>query len=550
MTDEGLSHPGQGRIQSYNAWTGRVVDGRYRVESLLGEGGMGAVFKAEHIKLGKTVALKVIHPEFAGDGEMAERFVREAMAAAQLEHPHVATATDYGTLTEGGAYLVMQFVEGESLRTLLDREGTLSWKRSAEIIAQVADALSTAHKRGIVHRDLKPDNIMLQPSDDGSLHVKVLDFGIARVATDAKGGALGKPLTQMGTVIGTPGYMAPEQALGEPIDHRVDIYALGLLLYEMVTGTRVLDNHDLTAMVTRQLTEPIPPLASVASVPTGLDQLVGSMLQVEREDRPENAAVVRERLRELVLEAKLEAVTSGGQPTEPKPQPKPGLSALADTAPAGRRAPRPKTAETTAGAPTIPIHGPSPWLVKLVIAGLIAAVLTGVGVYWALDRADHPTATSSEPAPSEPSAPLTVPAEPATAEPAPEPRAPEPVPATAAAAPAATIPRSIADAFADLNLSEDEQTRHRASAAVLDHEPRAEVPEVVLQLAELERATRCTARRRRIEALAELGSPQALPALERLDATPRDTCRRGRDCHACLRDALSSALETLRSRLE
>ncbi len=305
------SHPDEG--QSYQSWVGRVIDGRYRIDGLLGEGGMGAVFEAEHLKLMKKVAVKVIHPELAGEGEVAERFVREAMASAQLEHPHVATATDYGTLPEGGGYLVMQFVRGESLSDVLDRDGSIDWIRSCEIVAQVADALSVAHKRGIVHRDLKPDNVMLEPRDDGTSLVKVLDFGVAHVTADGAASARrGTALTRVGTVIGTPGYMAPEQALGESIDFRADLYSLGLLLYEMIAGESVFDGLDLTATVTRQLTEEIPPLSSkVPKIPPELDALVEKLLARDRKDRPESAAAVRETLRGLVLGATLHAVASG-----------------------------------------------------------------------------------------------------------------------------------------------------------------------------------------------------------------------------------------------
>jgi serine/threonine protein kinase len=145
-------------------WLGRVIDERYRIERMLGEGGMGAVFLAEHLKLQKKVALKIILPQFAGDGEIAERFAREAMASAKLDHPHVASALDYGTLPEGGAYLVMQYVRGRSLRAAaVEHAG--DWRFACGIGAQIADALAAAHAAGIVHRDLKPDNVFLEPRE-------------------------------------------------------------------------------------------------------------------------------------------------------------------------------------------------------------------------------------------------------------------------------------------------------------------------------------------------------------------------------------------------
>src|SRR5690606_31183178 len=218
----------------------------------------------------------------------------------------------YGTLAEGGAYLVMQYVRGRSLRDVMDERGALDWVEAARIGLQVADALAAAHQKGYVHRDLKPDNGMLEPRDDGSQLVKVLDFGIARVASEKAVGGGGRALTRVGTVIGTPGYMAPEQALGEPVDYRADVYALGLVLHEVVTGRAVFQQKELTAIVTRQLTETPPRLTELLDgVPPELDDLVARLLERDKEKRPQAAAEVRDALRSLVLGAKLQAVASG-----------------------------------------------------------------------------------------------------------------------------------------------------------------------------------------------------------------------------------------------
>src|SRR5690606_36502571 len=177
----------------------------------------------------KLVALKTIRTEFAGDGQAEARFSREALATAQIDHPHVVSAMDYGHLPDGGAYLVIQLVRGETLASRLER-GAMHWRQAADLAAQIADALATCHAVGIIHRDLKPDNILLEQRDDGSLHARVVDFGIARLSGDAGDGVIvdaTAPITRMGAIIGTPGYMAPEQAVGQSIDHRVDIYALG-----------------------------------------------------------------------------------------------------------------------------------------------------------------------------------------------------------------------------------------------------------------------------------------------------------------------------------
>ncbi|MCA9694871.1 MAG: serine/threonine protein kinase, partial [Myxococcales bacterium] len=191
-------------------WIGREIDGRYRILRVLGAGGMGAVFFAEHLKLKKEVAFKIIRREFAEKDVFAARFTREAMATAQLENPHIVSATDYGLLPEGGAYLVLQLVQGHSLGDVLRENGALAWPQACLLGAQIADAMVTAHAKGIVHRDLKHDNILVELRTSGRLHAHVLDFGLARIVAgeaDEKGiGA--QALTSKGTLVGTPGYMA------------------------------------------------------------------------------------------------------------------------------------------------------------------------------------------------------------------------------------------------------------------------------------------------------------------------------------------------------
>jgi len=565
--DAETSHPDAG--ESYESWVGRIIDGRYQIDSLLGEGGMGAVFEAEHLKLMKRVALKVIHPEFAGDGEVAERFAREAMASAQLEHPHVATATDYGTLPEGGAYLVMQLVQGESLSDRLDREGAMDWALACEVIAQVADALSTAHKKGIVHRDLKPDNVMLEPRDDGTILVKVLDFGIARVASDAAGKA-GPALTRVGTVIGTPGYMAPEQALGEEVDYRIDLYALGLLLYEMITGTPVFDLVDLTAIVTRQLTEEIEPLANVADVPAELSALVMRALDRKKDQRPESAAAMRDGLRHIVLDATIRAVASGE--TELPPMAGTGLaSARRDPTPTGphlpeRPVPPPRdavpsrrrvaTAKTALAMEAIERRKvPLSILALSGCGGLALLAALGVGLVLfssdgALSAKGENLVESGNKAQARRVEERRRRREAAAPEPTPTP-APSPIEALTDTP--AQVPEALTQAAADLMVSEGRNTRRRAARQVLAHEPADEVPRYLREVAELENTSVCRRKLPHVVALGEIGDPRALPALDRIDAQPTNGCRRGLfqrfDCYGCLRDELATTLQVLRERM-
>lgn len=283
-------------------WIGRELDERYRITERLGEGGMGAVFVAEHLKLRKQVALKMIRAELAGNGEVAVRFAREAMATAQFEHPHVASAIDFGTLPEGGAYLVMQLVRGQSLRDLLDVQKKLPWPVACELLAQVADALSAARGAGIVHRDLKPENILVESREDGSRLAKILDFGIAHVVPQAT--ALephSRELTRIGTVMGTPGYMSPEQAVGDKIDHRTDLYALGVVLWECIAGRPLWDGPDITSIIAQQLRDDVPRLRATPAlrVPRALDELIQRLCSRMPDGRPDHAGAVRDQLRAL-----------------------------------------------------------------------------------------------------------------------------------------------------------------------------------------------------------------------------------------------------------
>jgi serine/threonine protein kinase len=287
-------------------WIGRTIDNRYRITELIGEGGMGSVFEAEHLNLHKDVAIKIIRPDYGADSEVAVRFAREAMATAQLEHPHVVSAIDYGTLPEGGAYLVMQLVRGRSLTEILELQGQLHWSKACELGAQVADAMSAANSLGIVHRDLKPDNIFVQPRKDGTDLVKVLDFGIARIRDQGRSAPAGampaEKLTQTGAIVGTPGYMAPEQAVGDKIDHRADLYALGVVLWETIVGRRLWDIGDMMTLIKTQLGKPAPRIREVVddeTIPKELDDLIAQLLSRSPADRPSQAGVVCDILNKL-----------------------------------------------------------------------------------------------------------------------------------------------------------------------------------------------------------------------------------------------------------
>lgn len=307
------TEPARPEVQSApgaQSHVGTLLADRYRVDKLLGEGGMGQVYRAEHVHMRKAVALKVLHRELTAQPEIVARFEREAVAAARIEHPHVAAATDFGRLADGSFYLVLEFVEGKSLTKLVAEAGRLAAPRALWIARQISDALSTAHQAGIVHRDLKPDNVMLVARDDNEDFVKVLDFGIAKVQSEDTGDQ--PVLTKVGTVFGTPEYMAPEQARGIAADARADLYTLGMILYEMLSGKTAFADSELLVVLTRQMTKEPPPLPSDIDAET--QALVMTLLSKEPDERVQTAADLCDRIDALLARQRSNVVASRAYP--------------------------------------------------------------------------------------------------------------------------------------------------------------------------------------------------------------------------------------------
>ena len=484
------------------AWVGHTLDGRYKIRELLSEGGMGAVFIAEHLSLRTQVAVKMIHAELTDNEEIAARFQREAMATAQVRHPNVASAIDFGQRPGGGAYLVTELVRGPSLTDEIHR-GRMPWTKVCDIGAQIADALTAAHTAGIVHRDLKPDNILLSPTEDGFL-VKVLDFGIARVP-DASAGAA--PLTRLGTVMGTPGYMAPEQAMGEPTDHRTDLYALGVILWECLAGRPLWDGGELSDMLTRQLTQPPPPLAGeVPDMPVELERLIQQLLAREAKQRPATAREVRDVLRQL---------GRGSQVAAPISLP-----------------PRPTAPSSARGLTAF-----------LGVFGLLALLI--VAVWYSQQPADGGAAPAGAPAAGfVPAAKPAAPAAPAAPDGQAEGAGPEaPAPKTSEGSEPPAALAEPAQALLDLAA----KGRFKAAEAVLAHAPEAEVPGWLRGLALLEKAESCEAKRAAVKRIAEAQDKRGLPTLQELAKTPRKGCGtfKNKDCLECLRQTLKKSIDEL-----
>jgi len=269
---------------------GQVLADRYHIMKKLGEGGMGQVYLAEHVKMGRRSAIKVMNPSMVHDPEAVARFNREASNASRISDAHVCAIYDFGETPEGLIYLAMEFIEGEPLTELVRREGALSLARAADIAIQVAAALQAAHDLGIVHRDLKPDNIMLTRSRDGADAVKVVDFGLAK-AVGGEGG--GQKVTRTGLVVGTPEFMSPEQLSGDKLDGRSDVYSLGLVLFNMLTGTLPFAADSVQEAMIKRLTDEPAELIEVRPdlhFPAGLQQVLDTALARSPVDRYQSAA--------------------------------------------------------------------------------------------------------------------------------------------------------------------------------------------------------------------------------------------------------------------
>ena len=286
---------------------GQVV-GEYTIESKLGQGGFGAVFKATHPLIGKVVAIKVLARKFSVDPEMVERFVAEARAVNQIRHRSIIDIFSFGQLDDGRHYYVMEYLEGETLDALLEARGKLPLGEALPILRSVARALDAAHAKGIAHRDLKPENIFLAQTDDGPFP-KLLDFGIAKLM----GNDDSKSKTRTGIPMGTPYYMSPEQCRGKNVDHRTDFYAFGVVAYQLLTGVHPIDGDDYMTIMMRQLNDmPEPPSTHSPMLPPGVDEIVIRLMEKDPADRPEKLSIA---IAELEHVAELAGLQIAGGPT-------------------------------------------------------------------------------------------------------------------------------------------------------------------------------------------------------------------------------------------
>ena len=262
-----------------------MLSDRYRIIKKLGEGGMGSVYLAEHTTINKKLAIKVLSSEYSHKQDLVDRFLQEARAASMIEQENVVEITDFGSTPTGSVFFVMEFLNGEDLSKTVKTAGPLEWARVKPIMIQICRALASAHDAGIIHRDMKPENCYRIRRGDNPDFIKVLDFGIAKVTSDD---GEGKGLTRTGMIFGTPEYMSPEQAKGEKVDHRVDVYALGVILYELLTGRVPFTADTFMGILTKHMFEAPPApstIAPVSSIPPEVEAIVLKALQKDREYR-------------------------------------------------------------------------------------------------------------------------------------------------------------------------------------------------------------------------------------------------------------------------
>ena len=364
--------PGLGaRKKAEDPYVGQTLNDRFKIESKLGEGGFGAVYRGIQVRTGRKVALKLLHPEMTRDDNLVARFRREGMVLCNLQDPHTITTYEFDQTPEGTLYIAMELLEGKSLHAVFHNEAPIEWKRVLKILAQMSSSLGEAHRQGIVHRDLKPENIYLENRGGDPEFVKILDFGIAKVMRgDNSVDPQAPQLTATGQTLGTLEYMSPEQLMGKQLDGRSDVYALGVLGYELLTGRLPFpDAKGPAALITAQLKQTPKPPSTVnqqGNIPPGVDRVILKMLEKDKNQRFADVGALAAAAQECI------ATGRWGDPAAPTPQPiapppaapPPDLHGL-PTVPPSRSAPMPQPmgqmgqmGQSPMGQPPMPMGQP------------------------------------------------------------------------------------------------------------------------------------------------------------------------------------------------
>ena len=294
-------------LETKDPFVGRTLDEKYSVEERLGAGGMGAVYRARHLSMDRPVAIKVLHQRLVEDEAARNRFQIEARAAVLLRHSNAVTVTDFGQTSEGCVYIVMELLEGRTLREILSREAPIETARAISLMLQTCDAVAAAHDAGIIHRDLKPSNILVTQSPDQPAVVKVLDFGIAKLAADTFDDEDASTMVHTNSIVGTPRYMSPDQHRKAELTPAADVYSLGVILYEMLTGMAPFTGTTPAEIAQKHASDPPhSPREIVSSIPEDVERVVLHALEKQPQDRPANAGKFRLELLETAERLGLE----------------------------------------------------------------------------------------------------------------------------------------------------------------------------------------------------------------------------------------------------
>ncbi len=485
---------------------GSVIGGRYRLDAVLGQGGMGCVYLAEHTGIGRAVAVKILKADLGGSQDAARRFKREALASGRLDHPNIVGVSDFGVLDDGSCYLVMDALQGESLGARIDRDGPLPWSDALDVMRGILRGLKHAHDRGVVHRDIKPDNIFLASQDGRHVVVKLLDFGIAKLVAGADEDPAS---TRAGMTMGTPAYLSPEQAVGGEITARTDLYSATVVLFEMLTGRAPFDDPDLVAVMIAHVSRPAPSLAETApglDLPPQLEAVIEHGLQKFTAARIASAGDYLELLDSIFapFEAALPGAAAGFTPYTPEAFPSPSFAYAPTPFPALQSQPLLAPAPVERARSLAEHSDPMPrtWLIGggLAFGGavLLAAIM-------ALASGDEPNKTAARPD----AGPRTDPIEDVGS--------------------AATVPTSPIETTDDVFEQPDRQVALKAL------------------LHDLSSGKTCADRRAVIPKLVELGDPAAIPSLK----AARYRMRGGllgvgsSNSNACLKKTAEAAIKAL-----
>ena len=502
---------------------GSVLDGRYRVDSILGTGGMGRVYKGEHTGIGRAVAIKILHADLGRNKEATQRFQREALASGRLDHPNIVGVTDFGVLDDGCLYLVMEALEGEGLGTRLERDNRIPWLEATEIIRGVLAGLRHAHDRNVIHRDIKPDNIVLARKD-GEQIVKILDFGIAKLLA---GTGDDPATTRAGLTVGTPAYLSPEQAVGGEIKAATDLYSTSVVFYEMLAGRPPFEDTDPLAIMTAHVSREPPIFKEIApdlKLPAGLERLILRGLEKVSAERTGSATDYMAQLDDVLRAAGYDVASpaprTSGQVRIPTPPPGALKAAPFSAAPTVAFTPMPFDATRSSKVVSIAdVSEPLPrkWLViggLVLIAAIIGAIALKVS---GGKHADPPAKHDPPPKHAEASPP------------SPPPQPPHEDP-PAAVAPIAAAPESTPAPPAEATVDRDAAYK----AAV--HE--------------LQTGKTCTDRKAALARLVDLDDPRALAPIKQARYRPHGGVLGigERNANACLHADADAAIKKLDAR--